>query len=175
MTQLVLERRFDPPIDKDFVIGQAKQGAWCFQQYQVAWHGSLLAADGSRMVCRFESRDAESIRQALLKNRADLSVLWQASVHDAPTDARANIIVERSFAEPVTLDEIQAKENASQWCLDAYNVEFVRTLFSTDKKRMLCLYAAPDAESVVEAQRKAAMPVDRVWPYIYVSLADFPC
>jgi hypothetical protein len=41
----------------------------------------------------------------------------------------------------------------------------VRTLFSTDRKRMICLYHAPDAESVRLAQRAAGMPFGEVWPF----------
>ena len=172
MTHLVLERTFDPPLDKPQVIDIVKNGAWCFEQYRVDWLGSLLAVDGRRMVCRFESNDAESIRQALRTIDADMRVIWAGSTHDAPTSERPNVVVERSFSDPVELADLQAKEDASQWCLDAHQVRFVRTLFANDKKRMLCLYAAPDAEAVAEAQRKAAMPVDRVWPCIPVDMSD---
>jgi hypothetical protein len=172
MTQLVLERTFEPPIDRQLVIGTVRSGAWCYEQHRVDWLGSLLSLDGRRMVCRFEARDTESLRQALRQMDADMRVLWHGSVHDAPGDREANVVVERSFAEPVSLDEVQAKEDAGQWCLDAHGVSFVRTFFSNDRKRMLCLYAAPDAEAVATAQRKAGMPVDRVWPFVSIDLGD---
>jgi hypothetical protein len=76
------------------------------------------------------------------------------------------VIVERSFDEPVVLEELQAKEDAKRWCLDTYQVRFVRTLLSSDRKRMLCLYSGPDAEAVRASQRKAEMPVDRVWSFV---------
>jgi hypothetical protein len=75
------------------------------------------------------------------------------------------VVVERSFDSPVTLEEVQAIEDAGAACLAARNVEFVRTIFSRDRKRMICLYRAPDAEAVREAQRKAGMPVDAVWSF----------
>ena len=59
----------------------------------------------------------------------------------------------------------QAREDAHQWCLDTHGVSFVRTYFSQDRKRMICLYRAPDAEAVREAQRKAGMPLDAVWSF----------
>jgi Nickel responsive protein SCO4226-like len=43
-------------------------------------------------------------------------------------------------------------------------VRFLRTYFSADRRRMLCVYDAPDAESVRAAQQTIAMPVERVWP-----------
>jgi hypothetical protein len=44
-------------------------------------------------------------------------------------------------------------------------VKFARTFFSADRRRMVCLYQAPDAESVRLAQREAAMPLDAVWAF----------
>jgi hypothetical protein len=87
------------------------------------------------------------------------------------------VIVERSFAEPVAFEELQAREDRGAWCLEAHRVRFHRTYFSTDRRRMLCLYCAPDAEAVRLAQHKAGMPVEHVWsaqqiapgPELYVS------
>lgn len=172
MIELVLERDFDPPISKQIIIEMAKAGSWCFEQYRVRWLGSMLALDGRSGVCRFESNDAESIRQALRTVDADTSVLWPGTVHEIPEPVQPNVVVERSFEQPVDLAELQAKEDSKQWCLDAYQVKFVRTLLSSDRKRMLCLYAAPDAEAVRTAQQQAEMPVHRVWPFIELSMAD---
>jgi hypothetical protein len=166
MTQLVLEREFDPPMAGRDVIDMAKSCAWCFEQHSVRWLGSMLAVDGRSMVCRFESSDAESIRQALRKLNTDTRMLWPGTVHQAQEPVQPNVIVERSFDEPVVLEELQAKEDAKRWCLDTYQVRFVRTLLSSDRKRMLCLYSGPDAEAVRASQRKAEMPVDRVWSFV---------
>jgi hypothetical protein len=172
MTLLVLERQFDPPISPQDVIGMAKSGGWCFEQYKVQWLGSMLASDGRAMVCRFESSDAESIRQALRKLDADIRMLWRGTVHQVAEPIEPNVIVERSFDEPANLESLQAKEDANQWCLDTYQVKFVRTLLSNDRKRMLCLYSGPDAEAVRAAQREAEMPVDRVWSFVALGMKD---
>jgi hypothetical protein len=42
-------------------------------------------------------------------------------------------------------------------------VRFLQSLFSLDRRRMLCLYAAPDAEAVRHAQRGAGLPFERIW------------
>jgi hypothetical protein len=57
---------------------------------------------------------------------------------------------------------VQAIEDANAHCLEAHRVRFMRTFFSSDRRRMACLYLAPDAESVRIAQRQATMPVDSV-------------
>jgi len=75
----------------------------------------------------------------------------------------AIVVVERSFGEPVQFDEIQAIADRGAWCLEMYGVRFVRSFFSTDRRRMICLYEAQDADSVRETQRKAGVPFERVW------------
>lgn len=172
MTQLVLERRFDSPLTKQDVIDIAKAGAWCFEQYRVDWLGSLLAHDGRSMICRFEGRDAETIRQVLGKINADMRVIWSGTVHESEHGGQPNVVVERSFGAPVAIEDIQARENARQWCLDAHDVRFVRTFFSGNRRRMLCLYSAPDAQAVITAQRKAEMPFERIWSFEEIGMAD---
>ena len=75
----------------------------------------------------------------------------------------STVVVERAFAEPVAFEEIQAIEERGAWCLDAHGVRFLRTYFARDRRRMICLYEAPDAESVRLAQEKAGVPFERAW------------
>lgn len=170
MVELFLERDFFPPVSHADL-----QAAWggaigCFELHRVEWRGSLLSLDGRKLVCNFRAPDAESARIALRSGGADIRRLWPGTVHDAPdlqcfaADA-ANVIVRRSFARPVEVTDLQAREDAAAWCFDVRHVKFVRTYFSLDRTRMLCLYRAPDAESVREAQRIAAMPMDDVWGF----------
>jgi hypothetical protein len=173
-THALLERTFDPPLAAEGVWAMAREGAWCFELHNVAWHGSFLAADGRRMVCWFSAPDLESARVALRKTNADVRGLWAGTVHDGPKPAQPNVLVERSFASPVRLEDIQAIEDAGAWCLEAQQVTFSHTIFSLDRKRMLCFYQAPDAEAVRIAQRKAGMPVDAVWAFSRVGPAPIP-
>lgn len=170
MIELFLERDFFPP------VGHADlQAVWegaidCFELHRVEWRGSLLSLDGCKLVCNFRAPDAESVRIALRSGGADIRRLWPGTVHDAPNLERfaadsANVLVRRSFARPVAVADIQAREDAAAWCLEVRHVKFVRTYFSTERTRMLCLYRAPDVESVREAQRIAAMPMDDVWGF----------
>jgi hypothetical protein len=173
-TNAILERVFDTPLSVDDVLAQARDGRWCFDIYKVDWHGSFLAADGRRMVCWFSAADLESARLALRKAGADLRRLWAGTVHDGPKPATPNVLVERSFVSPVRLEDVQALEDAAAWCLEAHNVTFARTLFSLDRRRMLCFYEAPDADSVRAAQRKAEMPLDAVWTFAAVTPPPIP-
>ena len=110
-----------------------------------------------------------------------MDVLWPGTVHapaspPAPGASTSLALVTRRFDEAVTLGSIQAIEDAAAWCLRAHGVTFLRTFFSRDRKRMLCLYRAPDAESVRLAQRQAGMPLESVWAceYVHPTLSDLP-
>jgi hypothetical protein len=88
-------------------------------------------------------------------------------VHDAPgfTDdelAQANVLVSSRFEAPVTLEELAAKGDGAA-CLRDHRVRCVRVFFSIDRRRVLSLYRAPDAESVRIALREAKVPAERVW------------
>lgn len=170
MADVFLERDFDPPITPADLHAAWLGGMDCLRLHRVEWKGSLLSADGRKLVCHFQAPDAESARIALRSGGADIHRLWPGTIHNAPnllslTVDSANVLVRRSFAEPVSLTEIQAREDAGATCLEVRHVKLVRTCFSTDRRRMLCLYRAPDAESVREAQRYAGMPVEDVWGF----------
>lgn len=170
MADVFLERDFDPPIGPADLHAAWLVGRDCARLYRVNWRGSLLALDGRKLICHLQAPDTESARTALRKAGADVRRLWPGTVHDGPelvkfTADSANVLVRRSFAEPVALAEIQAQEDAGAQCLEVRNVKFVRSYFSADRKRMLCLYRAPDVESVREAQRYAGMPVEDVWGF----------
>ena len=73
-----------------------------------------------------------------------------------------HVIVERSFDEPLEVDPIDlAKKGAS--CMEMHNMRYLRAYLSSDKKRMICVFEAPDAESVRIANRQLKMPFERVW------------
>ena len=165
MTHLILERAFDPPLSLADVHERVRSSGWCFDLHQVGWQGSFLSADGRTMVCSFVAPDVESARVALRKTGADTRRLWAASVHDAPSPGNPNVIVERSFSAPDTFERLKAIVDTKAWCLEQHRVNWARSFLSTDGRRMLCFYEAPDAESVRLAQREAELPVDVVWGF----------
>jgi len=179
MTINVLERRFDPAIDKAWVVEMFLQAGGCLDLHRVEWQGSLLARDGKRMICTMTSPDLESTRIALREAESVTGDLWNGVVVDGPGIGEAdiltaNVIVERRFEEPVSLQEIQDIEDAGAGCLQVRNVRFIRTYFSADRRRMICLYAAPDAESVRDAQREAGVPFTDVWTFRRIDASDVP-
>ena len=177
MTDVFLQRKFDPAVSVADVFEMVKLSSGCFGLHRVDWHMSALSSDGGQMICHFSGPDAESVRIALRQTDADIHAVWPGTIHDAPglsdaDHASANVLVQRSFEEPVTLEEIQAIEDEGSFCLETHKVRFLRTCFSRDRKSMVCLYQAPDAESVRIAQRQARMPVEQVWAFTAIRPGD---
>jgi len=173
MTHVILERRFDPPTTLDEFRESVARQEGCMALYDIDWQCSLMSRDRKRLICWFQGADVESVRTALRKNDVDTRVMWGSTLHLAPNLAmdalgRANVVVERRFDAPTTLGAIQAIEDAGIGCLQMRDVEFIYTLFSADRRRMICMYQAPDAESVRQAQHEAGMPVEAVWAFSIV-------
>ncbi|RTR06572.1 nickel-binding protein [Halomonas nitroreducens] len=168
MIDIFVERDFASPLTPERVRREALAAQ---DLHRVAWQGSLLARDGLRLVCHFRAPDAEGTRIGLRQAGADISRLWAGTVHEASGAAGApgNVLVVRAFTAAVELAAIQAIEDAGAACLQNHRVRFLRTFFSLDRRRMLCLYRAPDAESVRIAQRQAGMPLEAAWAFHRVS------
>jgi len=170
MTDVLVERHWEKALtDADIEAIFASAGG-CLAAHRCDWHGSLLSADGHELFCHFSAPDAESVRIALNEAGSPRGAVWAGTLHDAPGFTedelrQANVVVTRRFEEPAVFAEVQALEEAGAGCLENHRVRFVRTYFSADHKRMICLYRAPDAESVRIAQREAGMPVERVWSF----------
>jgi hypothetical protein len=164
MTRSVfVERSFESPLHADDVYQLAAGAGWCMDMYRVQWRASYLASDGRSMLCHFEAPDAESVRMGLRQAAAEPGRAWPGTVHTAAAEGEPNVVVVREFDAPACIDELQAIEDAGAACLDMHRVSFIRTFFAADRKRMLCLYRARDAESVRIAQRQANMPLESVW------------
>ncbi len=170
MMEVLVERHWEAPLTDVDVQRMFESSAGCLDIHRVRWNESLLSADGQELFCHFSAADAESVRIAMREAGSPRGAVWAGTVHDAPGLAdddlvRANVLVSRRFEAPVAFQAIQALEDAGAGCLETHRVRFARTFFSIDRRRMICLYSAPDAESVRIAQREAKMPIDRVWAF----------
>ncbi len=163
MNDVIVEREYEAPMSKAELLLMSQEGASCMELYNIAWKTSFLSENGRKLACHFQAVDAETVRTALRQIGAEVKAVWPGTIHDTGIERSPNVVVERRFDEAASLESLQALEDASAHCLEMHNVTFIETLFSLDKKRMLCLYHAPDAESVRVAQRKANMPVERIW------------
>lgn len=169
MSPVVLERTL-PSCTVATLRDMARAGADCLALHGVDYRGSLLGDGGRRVICFYMAPDAEAVRIVNRQGGAAFDRVWTAEIPGGhgddllPRDAAAPwVAVERGFPAPVAFTELQAREAVHGWCLEAHGVRALRSYVSTDGRRMLCLYAAPDAEAVRQVQVTAGMPFDRAW------------
>jgi hypothetical protein len=77
MAVIMVEERFDPPID-------VTQGS---PIYDVRWLSSYIATDGTRCVCVYEADDAEAVRKVYRAANVAFEKVWTASPSHRGRDA----------------------------------------------------------------------------------------
>lgn len=73
------------------------------------------------------------------------------------------IVVETTAEQPLTDELLQDDHERVVPCLEARNVTWRYSLLSTDRRRMICTFDAPDAESVRESYRRAGLQPRPTW------------
>jgi hypothetical protein len=75
----------------------------------------------------------------------------------------ARLIVEHSFDPPLTDEEHHRAARRLDPCLEQYGARWLSSYLSDDRRRMICEFDAPDAESVRASHRSAEVAFERVW------------
>lgn len=168
MNDVFVERHLDQPLTEADMQALMAATDGCMGIHRVSWCGSLLAADRRDLFCHFRGPDAESVRIAMRQAGAPPGRIWACRVEDAadfgPGDLdRANVVVVHAFDEPADFGARRLLDEVDMGCFRIHRVRLVRSYLSADRRRMACLYQAPDAESVRLAQREAGLPADRAW------------
>ena len=86
----------------------------------------------------------------------------------------AKVILEQSFEQPISEEELARFAARLDPCLEVRNGCWVRSYISKDRRRCMCEFEAPDAESVRDALRTADVPFDRVWSSDLYVVEDYP-
>ncbi len=73
------------------------------------------------------------------------------------------IVVERDYDPPLTPADFATLISRPDPCLSVRGVSLVQSFLSTDGRRGVCVFEAPDAEAVREGNREAGLPFRRVW------------
>lgn len=75
----------------------------------------------------------------------------------------AVIVVEKQFESPLSDEEHAQLGKLLDGCLEIRDARWMRSYLSSDRRRMVCEFEAPDAQSVRDAYRAAGVSVERVW------------
>jgi hypothetical protein len=150
----------------------------CGHEYGARLRDCLVDAEHHRILCRVEADDLQSARAALLCLGLESDATWlcavpglPAHVSDAPattagcpetTVALVDVIAECRQDAPIDAISVAREQRACDWCIDAFRVQPGALVVSSDRRRLLAFFRAPDAEAVRIAYRHASMPFDRV-------------
>jgi Nickel responsive protein SCO4226-like len=166
MATVIAERQFEQPQNVEQTRAIVTGEGQTLERLGVRTLRHYIAADELRAVSVFDAPDIHAVLDTLQPCRVWPATLHLIGSHDLEmSDGRAQsvVVVERSLAAPATFDQLQALEDAGRGCFEMRNVKPVMSYFSFDRLRLLCIYAAPDAESVRRSNRLAEMPFDRAW------------
>ena len=172
MSLVVVERSFSAP--QVFAELQAVEDAnvWCLDENGVKFVRTYFSLDRMRMACIYEAPDAEAARRAQRKAGLPFDRAWPvlgmyrelADLGVAPSTGEKQMVVcERTFDSPVSVEGVAAIVAENGWCLETNNVDVIDSYMRAGDTGTLCVYAAPDAESVRRASRAANLPFDRAW------------
>jgi hypothetical protein len=132
----------------------------------VSFLKTYFSRDRRRMVCFYEAPDAESVRLAQEKAGLPFDRAWtsRAIRHPGAEPDGDAVVIERALPQP--MDEAALRDAAARgsWCLEQHACRLVWSYLSGDGRRCLCVFAAPDAESVRQTQKQMGMPYEVAWP-----------
>ena len=87
MPVIMVEERFDPPIDMTQGSPVAEKVSPCLGVYEVEWLSSYIASDGTRCVCVYQANDAESVRKVYRAAGVPFENVWSAAPLHRDPDA----------------------------------------------------------------------------------------
>jgi hypothetical protein len=170
MTEVIVERSFEEPVEYGAIQDVEDRGRRCLEVRQVRFVRTWFSKDRRRMICLYEAPDAEAVRSAQRKVGLAFDRAWSCTFNPRPAGwpgpgpgFHEVIVVERAFAEPLTPAAVAALFEGGAACLPRHRVVYLGGYLATEGRRMICVFAAPDAESVRIANREGGAPFDRAW------------
>ena len=170
MTEVLVERHTEEPLSELEMFRMSEAGSDCMEMHRVRWNRSLLSADARELICHFSAADLESVRFGVKAQGSLRGEIWACTLRDAPglsqaELAEANVFASWRFNEPIALEELESFDASAAVCLINHRVRLLRTFMASDRRRVISLCLAADAESVRLALRDARRPVERVWAF----------
>lgn len=167
MQLIVAERYFPEPVGPERLADMRQRNAWCRDLHGVRPVRALAAPGQQRYLCLYEAPDTEAVRHYSRAAGTPLERAWPAtfvpgSAPDRPLPDNV-FVVERAFEAPLSLAAIEELEARLSSCFESYCVRRLQSYLARDGRRLVCLYDAPDAESVRQIQRRAGIPYERLW------------
>jgi Nickel responsive protein SCO4226-like len=165
---VLVERRFEQPVEFGDIKSLAAAGSRCFEAHDVRFLKSFFSRDGRRMLCLYEAPDAEAVRIAENQAKVPYERAWSCTNlrTDRPLNKTSDwecVVAESRFSEKITPEFVALARQQSAWCLELHRAEYIESFLGTDGLRMVCIFRAPDAEAVRRASQQGGMPYAEIW------------
>lgn len=123
MARVMAEQVFSEPLTDDRYAAFAKKLDPCLEVRNGAWRRSSLSMDRLRMVCEFESPDAEAVREAFRSSGLSYERVWTAEVYaveDYPDQLKKLAILLKRGTQAVkppvaSLPDVSNDEATAAW------------------------------------------------------------
>jgi hypothetical protein len=73
------------------------------------------------------------------------------------------IVIETTYDQPFTDEDWNTDSAKVIPCLEQRGARWIRSLVSSDRRRSVCEFEAPDAEAIRESYRRVGIGFDRMW------------
>ncbi len=95
---------------------------------------------------------------------AQIDMLWPGTVLDAADAETGNVVVEYNLRHSGTTEGDDVTDSIAAEAFERFGFNLVRAIVSRDGTRMICLYDAPDANSIMLARARNESGTHSVWP-----------
>jgi hypothetical protein len=166
---VIVERRFENPVEFAAIQAIEATGARDLETHRVRFIKSYCAHDRTQMVCLYEAPDAEAVRSAQQQAGMPLASVWACEFkawHPAPQppDRRQLVMLERRFPAAASFEDLERTERRGAWCLETHDVLHLESYLSADHRQAVCSFLAPDAETLRHVGRTLRLPHESIWP-----------
>jgi cyclohexanone monooxygenase len=140
----------------------------CLDLYRVEWRRSYLAADGMRMLCRYRSPDAETIRLILRQQGTPGAPVWPAQSRGANDDAPllhddGCTVLVFDLGNGIGREEIASTVHSIDRALEAADLVIRRTFIPLHGGRLACIVDGAQEGRASEAFRAVSPAPTEIW------------
>ena len=160
-TLVVADRVFDAPVDVEQL--------WATDSLDLQRLCTYASPDRRRTACVYAGRhdvDVDALADAAGAESVWEAASWCATIGHESTavdDDRCIVVLQRYFPNGTSAQRLKEGAAKGGFCFEAHLVQPIESYIRLDGKVSMCLFAAPDAESVRNAVRILEIPVVRAW------------
>lgn len=172
MGLVIVERRFAEATPFEEIQALEDRVAWCLEQHEVRFLRTYFSRNRRHMVCIYEAPDADAVRTTQRQGEIPFETIWSGkllipSEQAPPVEGLEQVVVQQVLPVSYSAEQVGGIMEQTRGCFDLYRAALRQTYLALDGMRMICVFDAPDAESVRTAKVQSGIPLVRAWSCSY--------